>query len=174
LTADPAETSFFVVDIIGMLEMPLVAVSRRKHYEEVADQLERTIYDGEYAPPDQLPSGRELAREFGVCRPAIREARFRLRKTGLVEIRSGERAGGRSRSLKWSSMPSPAALIEQRRTTLALGEGRPTRLPVDLRGGGRPRPSPGRTGAVDHSLHVARRYADVVKGPGMTAAGRSV
>jgi GntR family transcriptional regulator, sialic acid-inducible nan operon repressor len=72
--------------------MPLAAVRRRKLYEEVADQLERMIHDGEYAPRDQLPSERELMREFGVGRPAIREALFHLRKMGLVEIRSGERA----------------------------------------------------------------------------------
>jgi GntR family transcriptional repressor for pyruvate dehydrogenase complex len=72
--------------------MPLAAVRRRKLYEDVADQLERMIHDGEYAPRDQLPSERELMREFGVGRPAIREALFHLRKMGLVEIRSGERA----------------------------------------------------------------------------------
>jgi GntR family transcriptional regulator, sialic acid-inducible nan operon repressor len=72
--------------------MPLAAVRRRKLYEEVADQLERMIRDGEYAPRDQLPSERELMRQFGVGRPAIREALFHLRKMGLVEIRSGERA----------------------------------------------------------------------------------
>jgi DNA-binding FadR family transcriptional regulator len=72
--------------------MPLAIVRRRKLYEEVADQLERMIRDGEYAPRDQLPSERELMRQFGVGRPAIREALFHLRKMGLVEIRSGERA----------------------------------------------------------------------------------
>ena len=72
--------------------MPLAAVRRRKLYEDVADQLERMIHDGEYAPRDQLPSERELMREFGVGRPAVREALFHLRKMGLVEIRSGERA----------------------------------------------------------------------------------
>jgi GntR family transcriptional regulator, sialic acid-inducible nan operon repressor len=72
--------------------MPLAIVRPRKLYEEVADQLERMIRDGEYALRDQLPSERELMRQFGVGRPAIREALFHLRKMGLVEIRSGERA----------------------------------------------------------------------------------
>ena len=72
--------------------MPVAAVRRRKLYEEVADQLERMIEDGEYARGDQLPSERDLMRQFGVGRPAIREALFHLRKMGLVEIRSGERA----------------------------------------------------------------------------------
>jgi DNA-binding FadR family transcriptional regulator len=67
-------------------------IRRRKLYEEVADHLERMIHDGQYTPSDQLPSERDLMREFGVGRPAIREALFHLRKMGLVEIRSGERA----------------------------------------------------------------------------------
>src|SRR5258707_997034 len=74
--------------------MPVAAVRRRKLYEEVADQLERLIADGEFAAGDQLPSERELMRQFGVGRPAIREALFHLRKMGLVQIRSGERARG--------------------------------------------------------------------------------
>jgi GntR family transcriptional regulator, sialic acid-inducible nan operon repressor len=70
----------------------VVRVRRRKLYEEVADQLERLIQDGDYSPADQLPSERELMRQFGVGRPAIREALFHLGKMGLIEVRSGERA----------------------------------------------------------------------------------
>jgi DNA-binding FadR family transcriptional regulator len=68
------------------------AIRRRKLYEDVAENLERMIQDGVYAPSDLLPSERDLMREFGVGRPAVREALFHLRKMGLVEIRSGERA----------------------------------------------------------------------------------
>jgi DNA-binding FadR family transcriptional regulator len=71
--------------------MPAIAIKRRKLYEEVVDHLERMIRDGEFAD-GRLPSERELMRVFGVGRPAIREALFHLRKMGLVEIRSGERA----------------------------------------------------------------------------------
>jgi GntR family transcriptional repressor for pyruvate dehydrogenase complex len=67
-------------------------VRRRKLYEEVADQLEQLIRDGDYVPTDQLPSERELMLQFGVGRPAIREALFHLGKMGLIEVRSGERA----------------------------------------------------------------------------------
>jgi GntR family transcriptional repressor for pyruvate dehydrogenase complex len=72
--------------------MLTVAIRRRKLYEEVADHLERMIQDGEFAEGERLPSERELMRQFGVGRPAIREALFHLRKMGLIEIRSGERA----------------------------------------------------------------------------------
>lgn len=72
--------------------MPTVAIRRRKLYEEVADHLEQMIQDGEFAESERLPSERDLMRHFGVGRPAVREALFHLRKMGLVEIRSGERA----------------------------------------------------------------------------------
>jgi len=68
------------------------AIKRRKLYEDVAERLEQAIQDGTYAPAGLLPSERDLMREFGVGRPAVREALFHLRKMGLVEIRSGERA----------------------------------------------------------------------------------
>jgi DNA-binding FadR family transcriptional regulator len=71
--------------------MPVIAIRRRKLYEDVVDHLERMIHEGEFAD-GRLPSERELTRLFGVGRPAVREALFHLRKIGLVEIRSGERA----------------------------------------------------------------------------------
>jgi GntR family transcriptional repressor for pyruvate dehydrogenase complex len=72
--------------------MPPATIRRRKLYEEIADDLERLIQDGQYAPEDLLPSERDLMRQYGVGRPAVREALFHLRKMGLVEVRSGERA----------------------------------------------------------------------------------
>ena len=72
--------------------MTVTAIRRRKLYEDVAEHLERAIRDGSFALNDLLPSERDLMRQFGVGRPAVREALFHLRKMGLVEIRSGERA----------------------------------------------------------------------------------
>ena len=70
----------------------LGAIRRRRLYEEVAGRLEAMIQEGQYAPGDQLPSERELMKQFGVGRPAVREALFALQKMGLVAINSGERA----------------------------------------------------------------------------------
>ena len=81
-----------------------VAVRHRKLYEEVADRLEQMIRDGELRESEHLPSERELMRRFGVGRPAVREALFHLRKMGLVEIRSGERAR--------VTRPTPEVVIE--------------------------------------------------------------
>lgn len=68
-----------------------VPVKQRKLSQEVAEQLERLIREGELAEADRLPSERELMRQFGVGRPSIREALLHLSKMGLVEVRSGER-----------------------------------------------------------------------------------
>lgn len=81
-----------------------VAVRQRKLYEQVADHLEQMISDGEFAETGRLPSERELMRQFGVGRPAVREALFHLRKMGLVEVRSGERAR--------VTRPTPEVVIE--------------------------------------------------------------
>jgi GntR family transcriptional repressor for pyruvate dehydrogenase complex len=70
----------------------MAAIRRRKIYEEVARRLEQRIRDEPIVPGEQLPSERELMREFDVGRPAVREALFHLQKMGLVELRAGERA----------------------------------------------------------------------------------
>jgi len=64
----------------------------QKLYEQVAARLEARIIERTYDVGDLLPSERDLMREFGVGRPAIREALAHLRNMGLVELRSGERA----------------------------------------------------------------------------------
>lgn len=67
-------------------------VKQRRLFESVAEHLEQMIQDGEFSESERLPSERELMRHFGVGRPSVREALQHLRKLGLVEIRSGERA----------------------------------------------------------------------------------
>ena len=67
-------------------------IRRQKLYEQVSARLEARIIDKTYDVGDLLPSERDMMREFGVGRPAIREALVHLRNMGLVELRSGERA----------------------------------------------------------------------------------
>jgi GntR family transcriptional repressor for pyruvate dehydrogenase complex len=70
----------------------MTIIRRRKLYEEIAERVEERIRSEEIAPGARLPSERELMREFGVGRPAVREALFHLNRMGLIELRSGERA----------------------------------------------------------------------------------
>jgi GntR family transcriptional regulator, sialic acid-inducible nan operon repressor len=67
-------------------------IRRRKLYEDVAERVEQRIRNEGIAPGARLPSERQLMREFGVGRPAVREALFHLNRMGLIELRSGERA----------------------------------------------------------------------------------
>jgi GntR family transcriptional repressor for pyruvate dehydrogenase complex len=84
-------------------------IRRRRLYEDVAEDLERRILEGHYTPPDPLPSERDLMQRYGVGRPAVREALFHLRKMGLVQVRSGERAR--------VSRPTPKFVIEELSST---------------------------------------------------------
>lgn len=67
-------------------------IHRRKLYQEVLDRLQQRISDGEISPGRQLPSERELMDQYGVGRPAVREALQELARSGIVEIHHGERA----------------------------------------------------------------------------------
>ena len=70
----------------------MIAIKRSKLFEQVADVLERRIHDQDLPAGAELPSERDLMKEFGVGRPAVREALFHLQRMGLLEIRAGARA----------------------------------------------------------------------------------
>lgn len=65
-------------------------IQTKKIYEEVADNIMHMIKDGKLKPGDKLESVEKLAQNFGVGRPAIREALNGLRTMGLIEMRQGE------------------------------------------------------------------------------------
>lgn len=67
-------------------------IQRRKLYQEVLDRLMERIRSGAIPPNSHLPSERELMEEYGVGRPAVREALQALERSGIVEIAHGERA----------------------------------------------------------------------------------
>ncbi|CAN7289122.1 FadR/GntR family transcriptional regulator [Phenylobacterium sp. LjRoot225] len=61
----------------------------RKLYQQVAAAIGDGIASGLYARGHRLPSERDLAEEFGVSRPTIREAMLALEIRGMVEARHG-------------------------------------------------------------------------------------
>jgi len=67
-------------------------IAKRRLYEDVVAHIETQIHEGTYAPGDELPAERNLMKELGVGRPAIREALFALQTMGLVVLNNGERA----------------------------------------------------------------------------------
>ena len=60
-----------------------------KLYQQVAAAVAAAIQRGEFLPGHRIPSERELADEFKVSRPTIREAMIALEVIGLVRSRHG-------------------------------------------------------------------------------------
>ncbi len=69
--------------------MAFKRIKKIRLYEEVADQIQNAIFDGELKPGDSLLSERELCKTFGVGRQAVREALRTLSVMGLIEIAPG-------------------------------------------------------------------------------------
>lgn len=96
---------------------PLVT---QRRYQQIAEKIAEDIIAGRVNPGDRLPAERDLAQQFGVSRPTVREALIALEITGFVEIRVGLgvfvslRAPGQTR-LSPISGPGPFELIEARR-----------------------------------------------------------
>ena len=67
-------------------------IRRRKLSHEVLDRLLARITRGELTAGDHLPSERDLMSQYGVGRPAVREALQALERMGFLAITHGERA----------------------------------------------------------------------------------
>lgn len=61
----------------------------KKLYRRIADSIAAEIESGHYKPGDRLPTERELAVQFGVSRPSLREAMIALEIMGLIEAKQG-------------------------------------------------------------------------------------
>lgn len=94
-------------------------VERKTLSEQVAEQLEADILEGRLKADDQLPAERELMEQFGVGRPAVREALFYLQRLGLIAINSGTRA----RVIRPTAEAVMARLSGVTRQLLAKSEG---------------------------------------------------
>lgn len=68
-------------------------ISPQRIYQEVANQLRRSISEGRLRPGDRLPSERDLSRMFGVSRNTMRDALRVLEASGLIELRLGSTGG---------------------------------------------------------------------------------
>jgi GntR family transcriptional repressor for pyruvate dehydrogenase complex len=85
--------------------MEIQAVKVQRLYLQVAEQLVTLIGSGTPQVGQRLPSERDLAEQFGVSRPTVREAMIALEIAGLVEIRSG--SGVYVLAAAEKSLPSP-------------------------------------------------------------------
>ena len=65
------------------------AIQASRLYEQIVQQIEESILKGELSEGGQLPAERDLAKQFGVSRTAVREAVKALQEKGLVEAFPG-------------------------------------------------------------------------------------
>ncbi|MFZ7092640.1 FadR/GntR family transcriptional regulator [Primorskyibacter sp. 2E233] len=93
---------------------PVAASNRKSLPDEVFQKLMRSIKSGAYDPDERLPTEHDLAAEFQVSRPTIREALRRLREQGLIYSRRGAgsfvRQAGVREPLGFGSLESIADL----------------------------------------------------------------
>lgn len=64
-------------------------VVRQNLSDDIAQRLTQLIQTGEFGPGDRLPAISNMARQFGVGAPTLREALKRLETVGVVDIRHG-------------------------------------------------------------------------------------
>ena len=74
-----------------MAENLFKPLKKARLYEEIVDHIKGLIIEGKLKPSDKLPSERELACQFNVGRPTVREAIRTLILMGLVEVNAGQR-----------------------------------------------------------------------------------
>lgn len=66
-----------------------MATAPRKLYQTIAEKIAQSIREGRFPPGSRLPSERDLADEYQVSRPTIREAMIALEIREMVEPRHG-------------------------------------------------------------------------------------
>ncbi len=64
-------------------------IRQPKLSDVIEQELERLILEGILSPGEQLPPERELAKQFDVSRPSVREAMLRLESKQLLHRRQG-------------------------------------------------------------------------------------
>ncbi len=88
--------------------MPIQSIEPRRLYRQIAEQIRELIRRGEFPVGQRLPAERDLATEFGVSRPSVREALIALEVEGLVEVRVGSGVYVISREAAPSARPVDA------------------------------------------------------------------
>jgi GntR family transcriptional regulator, transcriptional repressor for pyruvate dehydrogenase complex len=103
--------------------MTIKKIKYHRVYEDVIEQIESIILEGNLSPGDVLPTERELAQAFGISRGTLREAFRILEREGLIETRPG---GGRFLNKNLNKAEDKSRLIEniERATIIELLEAR--------------------------------------------------
>lgn len=95
----------------------MIPVVKKSAAVQVADQLVAAIRDEHLKPGDKLPSERELAQNFDVSRPTIREALAALELAGLAKSHKGRGTvvtGSAAAVATWGVEVLPSQVFEAR------------------------------------------------------------
>lgn len=84
-------------------------------YEYVVNEIKKAIFSGRYKTGEALPSETELARQFDVKRPVIREAISVLQARGFLEIKEGTGSAFVREFYKFPFMEDFTELVRYRR-----------------------------------------------------------
>lgn len=98
--------------------MTFAKIKQERLSDVIARELEAMIMEGVISPGDRLPPERELAQEFNVSRPSLRQALQKLEAAGLVETRHG--GGTFVCDAIAAGMADPLAEVFQRHPEAAL------------------------------------------------------
>lgn len=79
--------------LVPVAQAQFTKITRRRVYAKACDRIRARIARGDYRPCDNLPPERDLAPEFGVGRPAVREALRSLENADLLNVKAGLRGG---------------------------------------------------------------------------------
>lgn len=85
----PTASFYRALESINGLTMPIAPAKSIKLYRQICDQISEAIVRGDYPIGNRLPAERELAEQFGVSRPTIREAMIALEMQDVVTSRHG-------------------------------------------------------------------------------------
>jgi GntR family transcriptional repressor for pyruvate dehydrogenase complex len=90
-------------------------IKTRRVFEEICEQIRNRLSSGALKPGDKLPAERDLAVEFKVSRPAVREALRTLEISGVVMLQKGVKGGAFIRD------GNPAMLTQSLQDLMFLG-----------------------------------------------------
>ena len=90
-------------------------VKQNKAYQDVVEQIQEAIVEGQLAAGSLLPAERELKEQFGVSRGTLREALRVLEQKGLIEIRTGVAGGSFVREVHSETLSENLGLLIRNR-----------------------------------------------------------
>src|ERR671910_3022812 len=102
-----------------MSDIPFKAKQVTRPRDQVEQQLREAILEGHFAQGDKLPPETELANQFGVSRPTVREALGALVSAGLIRKVPGVAGGSFVNTVNPHSLSK--MLSESMDTILRLG-----------------------------------------------------